>query len=76
MRACGRRAIDWAATRQLPARYTYDSEFLFHAHRAGLVIREVPVPPSYDPRAKTSSPPIRYGLNVFRHVVRIALKGP
>lgn len=75
MRACGRRAIEWAASRPLPARYTYDSEFLFHAHREGLVIREVPVPPSYDPRAKTSSPPFRYGLNVLRDVVRVALTG-
>lgn len=75
MRACGRRAIDWAATRQLPARYTYDSEFLFQAHRQGLVIREVPVPPSYDPRAKAAAPPVRYGLRVLRHVARVALKG-
>lgn len=75
MRACGRRAIDWAATRRLPARYTYDSEFLFHAHRQGLVIREVPVPPCYDPRAKAAAPPIRYGLRVLQHVAQVALKG-
>ena len=75
MRACSRRALDWAATHRLPARYTYDSELLFHAHRQGLVIREVPVPPSYDPRAKTSSPPYRYGLNVLKHVAQVALKG-
>lgn len=75
MRACGRRAIDWAATRRLPARYTYDLEFLFHAHQQGLVIREVPVPPSYDSRAKAAAPPIRYGLNVLQHVARVVLRG-
>jgi glycosyltransferase involved in cell wall biosynthesis len=75
MRACGRRAIGWAASRRLPSRYTYDSEFLFQAHRQGFVIREVPVPPSYDPRAKAAAPPIRYGLNVLQHVARVVLKG-
>lgn len=67
MRACSRRAIEWAVNEDLPRWYNYDLELLLRAHRAGLRIGEVPVCPSYDSRAKSAAPRVRYGLKVVRH---------
>jgi dolichol-phosphate mannosyltransferase len=75
MRACRRDVVEWFAKSDFPAGYGYDNELLYQAHRRGLEIREVPVPPVFDSRVKTSSPPYRYGMLVLRHVLRVASTG-
>ena len=75
MRACRRPVIEWVIKADFPEDYAYDNELVYQAHRHGFKFCEVPVPPSYDPRAKTSSPPFRYGLLVMRQVIRVALTG-
>jgi glycosyltransferase involved in cell wall biosynthesis len=75
MRACRRPVIEWVVKADFPKGYAYDNELVYQAQRHGFKFCEVPVPPSYDPRAKTSSPPFRYGWLVMRQVVRVALTG-
>lgn len=69
MRACGRRAVQWAVSKSFSGWYLYDTDFLLAAHRDGLRIAEVAVPPSYDRAATSSAPPVRYGLRVARHAL-------
>lgn len=75
MRGCVRRVVEWAAAADFPARYTFDNELLFQAFRKGFRIGEIPVPPSYDSRAKVAAPRTRYGLKVLAHVARVAFTG-
>ncbi len=75
MRACRRNVIEWIAKTDFPAGYGYDYELVYQAHRRGLKIHEVPVPPTYDPRVKTAAPPYRYAFLVLRHMLRVASKG-
>ncbi len=69
MRACDRRALEWATGHEFSGWYMYDTDLLLAAHRAGLRIVEVPVSPSYGPREGSSAPPIRYGVRVARHAL-------
>ncbi len=48
--------------------YLFDTEFLLHAHIAGLRITEVPVSSYYDPRSGSTAEPFSYGLRVLRYV--------
>lgn len=75
MRACRREVVEWIATTDFPVGYGYDNELVYQAHRRGLRIHEVPVPPTYDPRVKTAAPPYRYGMLVLRHILRVAFRG-
>jgi glycosyltransferase involved in cell wall biosynthesis len=75
MRACRRPVIEWEVKANFPKNYAYDNEFVYQAYRNGFGFCEVPVTPSYDPRAKTSSPPIRYGFLVIRQIIRVAITG-
>jgi glycosyltransferase involved in cell wall biosynthesis len=75
MRACHRPVIEWIVKADFPKNYAYDNELVFQAYRRGFRFCEVPVPPSYDPRSKTSSPPIKYGLLVMSQIIRVALTG-
>jgi dolichol-phosphate mannosyltransferase len=69
MRACNRRALEWAAAARFSGWYLYDTDFLVAAHRRGLTIAEVPIAPNYDPRTRSSAPPVRYGLRVAKHAL-------
>lgn len=75
MRACRRPFMEWVINADFPKGYAYDNEVVYQAHRRGFKFFEVPVPPSYDPRAKTSSPPFKYGILVMRQVLRVLLTG-
>ena len=74
MRACRREVIEWLARVDFPVGYGYDTELIYQAHRRGLKIHEVPVPPMYDPRVKTAAPPYKYGMFMLRHMLRVAFK--
>jgi len=73
MRGCRKRVIQWATARELPAWYDYDMQLLFQAFKAGFVIEEVPIRPSYDPRVRSAAPSVRYGLRVVANSVKLAL---
>jgi glycosyltransferase involved in cell wall biosynthesis len=75
MRACCRPVIVWAVKANFPRNYAYDNELIYQAYRNGFSFCEVPITPSYDPRAKTSSPPIKYGFLVLRQIIRVAITG-
>jgi glycosyltransferase involved in cell wall biosynthesis len=75
MRACRRDVIEWIARADFPVGYGYDNELLYQAHRRGLKIQEVPVPPTFDPRVRTAAPPYKYGMLVLRHMLRVAYTG-
>ena len=70
MRGCTRAAIQWLLSQDLPTWYDFDTELLIHAHRHGLRIAEVAVPPNYDHTAASAAPPVRYGLRVAWHALR------
>jgi len=70
MRGCNRTAIEWLLSQDLPAWYDFDTELLIHAHRCGLRIAEVAIPPNYDHTTSSSAPPVRYGLRVAWHALR------
>lgn len=70
MRGCNRAAIEWLLSENLPTWYDFDTELLIHAHRHGLRIAEVPIPPNYDHTTASAAPPVRYGLRVAWHALR------
>jgi len=74
MRGCTRSVVDWILQNKFTTWYNYDTDLLLHAHRAGFRIGEIPVPPNYRNRAKSSAPAYRYGLRTLIYSVRIALK--
>jgi glycosyltransferase involved in cell wall biosynthesis len=75
MRACRRHVMEWIVNSGFPDGYGYDNELMYQAHKRGFRIHEVPVPPSYDARANTAASPYKYGMTVFRHMLRVALTG-
>lgn len=74
-RACIADAVRRVPFEKLTRSYQYDTEFLLAAHELMLRIVEVPVTSFYDPRAGSSVPAVRYGVQVVKHAVRYQLAG-
>lgn len=68
-KAYGRRALEGIPYRGYSDTFNFDSEMLVGAVRAGLSIREVPIPTIHG-QGFSSLKPVPYGLSVLRTVLR------
>jgi glycosyltransferase involved in cell wall biosynthesis len=74
MRGCSRTTIQWLLEKEFSTWYNYDTELLVQANSYGLRIKEVVVPPFYDGHAKSSAPPIRYGIQSAYNAIKACIK--
>lgn len=71
-KAYGRRALEEIPYRDYSDTFNFDSEMLVGAIRAGLSVREVPVPTIHG-QGFSSLKPVPYGLSVLRTILRYML---